>query len=109
MDRADFLPPGQVRHAKLDQPLPIGHGQTNSQPTTVRHLLQWLDPCPDQRVLDVGAGSGWTTALLGHLVGPGGSVAGVEAVPELVEFGRANVAAYGMSWVRIEPAVPGVL
>jgi protein-L-isoaspartate(D-aspartate) O-methyltransferase len=89
--------------------LPIGHGQTNSQPTTVRHLLQWLDVTAGQRVLDVGSGSGWTTALLGHLVGPEGSVTGVEAVPDLVDFGRANLAAYPMPWVRIEPADPHVL
>ena len=56
--------------------MPIGHGQTNSQPTTVRHLLQWLEVAAGHRVLDVGSGSGWTTALLGHLVGPQGSVTG---------------------------------
>ena len=89
--------------------MPIGHGQTNSQPTTVRHLLQWLDVSPGQRVLDVGSGSGWTTGLIGHLVGPEGMVVGVEAVPALVEFGRANLAAYDMPWARIEPALPGVL
>ena len=89
--------------------MPIGHGQTNSQPTTVRHLLQWLEVAAGHRVLDVGSGSGWTTALLGHLVGPQGSVTGVETVSDLVEFGRANLAAYPMPWVRIEPADPRVL
>lgn len=109
MRRVDFLPPGQARHAGLDEPLPIGHGQTNSQPTTVRHLLQRLDVQPGQRVLDVGSGSGWTTALLGHLVGPDGSVLGVEAVPELVDFGRSNLAGYAMPWATIEAADPRVL
>ena len=61
------------------------------------------------RVLDVGSGSGWTTALLGQLVGPKGSVTGVEAVPELVEFGRANLASYAMPWARIEQARPDAL
>ncbi len=75
--RAQFLPESEKRFAGLDRPLPIGHGQTNSQPTTVRHLLQHLDVRPGQRVLDVGCGSGWTTALLAHLVGPQGSVTGV--------------------------------
>ena len=60
-------------------------------------------------MLDVGSGSGWTTALLGYLVGPKGSVTGVEAVPALVDFGRANLDAYPMPWVRIEPADPHVL
>lgn len=75
----------------------------------MRHLLQWLEVEAGNRVLDVGSGSGWTTALLGHLVGPEGSVTGVEAVPDLVDFGRANLASYPMPWVRIEPARPDAL
>jgi len=98
-----------VRLAALDQPLPIGHGQTNSQPTTVRHLLRWLDVSAGQRVLDVGSGSGWTTVLLGYLVGPEGTVTGVEAVPALVDFGRANLTTYPLPWVRIEAAVTDAL
>lgn len=107
--RERFLPHGEVRFAGLDRPLEIGHGQTNSQPTTVRHLLELLEVEPGQRVLDVGCGSGWTTALLGHLVGPEGEVLGVEIVPDLVEFGRRNLAAAGLPWTRIEAARPGVL
>jgi protein-L-isoaspartate(D-aspartate) O-methyltransferase len=107
--RERFLPHGEVRFAGLDRPLEIGHGQTNSQPTTVRHLLELLEVEPGQRVLDVGCGSGWTTALLGHLVGPEGEVAGVEIVPDLVEFGRRNLAAAELPWTRIEAARPGVL
>jgi protein-L-isoaspartate(D-aspartate) O-methyltransferase len=60
-------------------------------------------------MLDVGCGSGWTTALLAHLVGPQGRVVGVEVVPDLVEFGRANLTAAGMPWARIEAADPDVL
>jgi protein-L-isoaspartate(D-aspartate) O-methyltransferase len=97
-----------VHLAALDQPLPIGHGQTNSQPTTVRHCLEHLDVRPGQRVLDVGCGSAWTTALLAHLVGPTGDVTGVEVVPELVEFGRANLAPLEVGWARIEQARPDV-
>lgn len=107
--RVWFLPPGQVRLAELDRPLPIGHGQTNSQPTTVRHQLANLDVRPGQRVLDVGCGSGWTTALLAHLVRPDGEVVGVEIVPELVAFGRANLGRARVRGARIEPADPEVL
>lgn len=107
--RERFLPHGEVRFAGLDRPLEIGHGQTNSQPTTVRHLLELLDPQPGDRVLDVGCGSGWTTALLAGLVGPDGSVVGVEIVPDLVTFGRANLAGLDLPWARIEPAHPEVL
>lgn len=104
-----FLPPSQRRFAELDRPLPIGHGQTNSQPTTVRHLLGHLDVRSGQRVLDVGCGSGWTTALLAHLVGSEGAVVGVEIVAELVEFGRANLARAGVTTARIEAADPDAL
>jgi len=94
--------------------LPIGHGQTNSQPRTVRRCLELLEVGPGHRVLDVGAGSGWTTALLTWLVRPGGSVHGVERVPELVEFGRANLRRWldtqaGDAAAAIEPSRRGVL
>lgn len=109
MPREGFLPHGEARFARLDRPLEIGHGQTNSQPTTVRHLLQLLEVAPGDRVLDVGCGSGWTTALLAHLVGPQGQVVGVEIVPDLVTFGRSNLAGQDLPWARIEPADPDVL
>lgn len=107
--RTDFLPAEQRAYADQDRALPIGHGQTNSQPTTVAHLLSLLDAGEGHRVLDVGSGSGWTTALLGHLVGPTGTVHGVELVPELVESSRGNLAGYEMAWVSVEQARPGVL
>lgn len=104
--RRAFLPPDQRRHASLDRALPIGYGQTNSQPTTVRNMLVALDVRPGQRVLDVGSGSAWTSALLAHLVGPTGEVVGVERVPELVARGQANLAAAGVPWARIVAADP---
>lgn len=88
--REDFLPPDRRASADYDGPIPIGYGQTNSQPLTVRRMLEWLDVQPGEKVLDVGAGSGWTSALLGHLVGQKGRVITTEIVPELVTFGRSN-------------------
>ena len=107
--RERFLPAAVRRRASYDGPLDIGHGQTNSQPRTVRDMLQLLDVQPGHRVLDVGSGSGWSTALLAELVGPTGSVLGLERVPDLVVTGRANVEAAGMPWARVRAAVPGVL
>lgn len=90
VDRANFVPKDLRGLVDVDAPLPIGFGQTNSQPYTVRLMLEWLDAQPGEKVLDVGSGSGWTTALLAYLVGLKGRVYAVERVPELVEFGQEN-------------------
>ena len=88
--RFHFVPRSVRALAGLDMPLSIGYGQTNSQPTTVRLMLEWLDAKKGQKVLDLGSGSGWTTALLGHIVGKHGTVYAAERIPELVDFGRRN-------------------
>lgn len=103
--REGFLPAASRRDAGRDAPIPIGHGQTNSQPRTVETMLRLLDVLPGQRILDVGAGSGWTTALLAHLTGPEGSVRGVELVPELAQWGAENLAATGLTWASISRVV----
>jgi protein-L-isoaspartate(D-aspartate) O-methyltransferase len=107
--REEFLPRGSRGQAGHDGPLPIGHGQTNSQPRTVAAMLRLLDVGPGDRVLDVGAGSGWTTALLAHLVGPGGLVVGVELVPALAAWGEQNVRRTSGVWASVRQASPGVL
>lgn len=105
--RERFLPGDVAAQAEVDAPLPIGHGMTNSQPRTVAAMLELLDPRAGDRVLDVGSGSGWTTALLARRVGADGSVLGVEAVPELVAMGRANLG--DVPNARIEEALADVL
>ena len=107
--RADFLPRHARDRASYDGPIDIGHGQTNSQPRTVAAMLRLLAVEPGQRVLDVGSGSGWTTALLAHLVGPTGEVVGVELEPDLVAFGSDNLARTDQPWATIRRAVPGLL
>src|SRR4029077_2849436 len=103
-------PPAAGRGRARDQgPLPIGHGQTNSQPRTVESMLRLLDVYAGQRVLDVGSGSGWSTALLAELTGPTGRVLGVEWEPDLVELGPRPLAAHDLPWASIHEAVPGVL
>ena len=107
--RRDFLPAGLRHRAGDDVPLAIGHGATSSQPSTVAAMLRLLDARPGQRVLDVGAGSGWTTALLARLVGETGSVVGVELEPELAADASGRVREGGFSWAQVHTAVPGVL
>ena len=107
--REGFLPASARTDAGRDAPILIGHGQTNSQPRTVETMLRLLDVQPGQRILDVGSGSGWTTALLAHLTGPDGSVRGVELVPELAQWGAENLAATSLTWASISPVVDDVL
>ncbi len=85
-----FVPPASAAYANENTALPIGYGQTISQPTTVKQMLRWLNVLPGQRILDVGSGSGWTTALLSRLTGDSGSIWAVELVPQLVAFGQQN-------------------
>ena len=107
--RERFLPEHLRSRAGYDGPLDIGHGQTCSQPRTVAAMLHLLQVDEGNRVLDVGSGSGWTTALLAHLTGPTGRVYGLEVVPELVELGTRNLAATGRPWAGIRQAADGVL
>lgn len=107
LDRRAFLPAAERRHAHEDRPLPLRHGQTCSQPSTVATMLRVLHVPVGASVLDVGSGSGWTTALLARLVGPTGQVLGLELDPDLADWGAANLAATDQPWARIEHAAPG--
>lgn len=107
--REDFLPVEAKDYASVDAPIGIGFGQTNSQPTTVYFMLNLLDVKEGDKILDVGSGSGWTTALLAYLTGESGEVVGVEIVPELVKFGQENLSKYNFKWAKIIQAQKGVL
>ncbi len=107
--RVWFLPEDLRPYAAEDRPLPIGMGQTNSQPSTVARMLTQLDARPGDHALDVGTGSGWTAALLAHLVEDETLVRGVELEPDLVAQARADLVAAGFAEVRIAQARPDVL
>ncbi len=103
IDRKDFVRPEFLSEAYGNYPLPIGEGQTISQPYTVAFLLDLLDPKPGERILDIGSGSGWTTALLAYIVSRAdsgeriadrGRVYAIERIPELCRFGERNAAKY---------------
>ncbi len=115
IDRQDFVPEEYKNSAYANVPLPIGFEQTISQPLTVAFLLELLEPKPGEKILDIGAGSGWTCAILAYMVsgewlkskiknqkskineeqGERGLVVGIERVPELKEFAEKNLAKYG--------------
>lgn len=101
VDRADFVPE-RLRHlAYSDQALPIGEGQTISQPTVVAFMLELLQAKSGDKILDVGAGSGWQTALLGQLVGSRGRVYAVEVVPQLCQQAASNLAKYRFKNIQL--------
>ncbi len=92
--REDFVREEERGAAGLNLPLPIGEGQTISQPLTVAFMLENLGPREGDAVLDVGSGSGWTTALLAEIVGERGAVFGIERLKALKEFGDQNISKY---------------
>ena len=101
IDRKDFVLPEFRQDAYFDTVLPIGYGSTISQPFTVLFMFNLLNPQSGEKVLDVGSGSGWTTAMLAKIVGNKGKVLGLERVLELVLFGRNNLAKYRFKNVQI--------
>lgn len=106
--RIDFLPEKLKFLAEVDEALTIGWGQTISQPLVVAFMMELLRPKEGEKILDVGSGSGWTSALLAHIVsgrelntkrkkkkGKGsGKIIAIDIIPELIEFGKENVSKY---------------
>jgi protein-L-isoaspartate(D-aspartate) O-methyltransferase len=90
--RERFVPEGAREHAYDDVALELEHGQTISQPFVVALICQSLALNGDERVLDVGTGSGYQAAVLDELAG---EVLTIERIPELAERARANLAAAG--------------
>jgi len=94
IDRKDFVLPEFVDSAYANVPLPIGENQTISQPLTVAFMLELLQAKSGDKALDIGSGSGWTSALLAEIVRKKGKVFSLERVPELCDFGKKNIEKY---------------
>lgn len=109
VDRKKFLTKEQQGHAYDDTALPTLLGQTISQPYTVAFMLDLLKAKPGDHVLDIGSGSGWTTALLAHIVGEEGRVIGTEILPDLVEMGKNNLGKFKLKNAEIQLVEQGVL
>jgi protein-L-isoaspartate(D-aspartate) O-methyltransferase len=95
INRIEFVPRELEKEAEANIALPIGCGQTISQPLTVAFMLELLDPQRGQNILDIGSGSGWTTALLSYIVGRYGKITAIERKEELKKIGEKNVDKYG--------------
>ena len=96
-----FVPEASRRSAYDDTPLPIGHGQTISQPYMVALMTEALRLRPGIKVLEVGTGSGYQAAVLAEL---GCEVHTVECIPELAEDARRRLRALGYDGVQVHPA-----
>ena len=96
--RERFVPEELAGEAYEDRALPIGEGQTISQPYVVARMTELLDPHPDDHVLDVGGGSGYQAAVLAELVR---DVVSVERHPALAAAEAARLDALGYSNVRV--------
>jgi protein-L-isoaspartate(D-aspartate) O-methyltransferase len=94
-----FVPPDLASQAYEDHPLPIGQGQTISQPYIVALMSQWAEVKPGDRVLEVGTGSGYQAAVLGELTD---RVFSVEIRPELAGAATARLAELGYRQVRVK-------
>ena len=105
VNRGDFVPPEMKEYAYHNDPLPIGYEQTISQPLTVAFMLELLDLKAGDKVLEVGAGSGWQTALISKLIEYEGGISqdkdgrygvvALERIDALAQKAIDNLSKYG--------------
>ncbi len=96
-----FVPDAQRRNAYSDGPLPIGYGQTISQPYIVAYMTEIVRPEPHHRVLEIGAGSGYQAAVLAEIVD---EVYTIEIIPELGETAAVRLRDLGYDNVGVKIA-----
>ena len=108
IDRKDFALLEENDTYAIDKDLKIGYGQTLSDPKIIALMLELLDLQSTNKVLDIGSGSGYTTALISQSIGKIGYVFGLERVPALVNFGKDNLKKYDIYNAFISKASYGL-
>ncbi len=98
--RHEFVVPSELARAYYNEPLSIMNNQTISQPGVVSRMTEWLDIKAGQKILEIGTGSGWQTAILSYMVG-NGTVYSIERHSELVNFARENLEKLGIDNVHV--------
>ncbi|MBI4981464.1 protein-L-isoaspartate(D-aspartate) O-methyltransferase [Candidatus Woesearchaeota archaeon] len=101
VNRELFISPAQAHLAYENIPLPIGSEQTISQPYTVAFMIQLLEIHPEDKILEVGAGSGYNAAVMSQLTGEKGKIISVELVAELAKQARDNLKKAGITNVKV--------
>jgi protein-L-isoaspartate(D-aspartate) O-methyltransferase len=99
VDRADFVPPSEADYAYVNAPLPIGHGQTISQPYIVALMTDLLDLAPEDVVLEIGTGSAYQAAVLAQLAR---QVYSIEVIPALATRAADSLRRLGYTNVEVK-------
>lgn len=99
--REEFVLPRYREQAYVDEPLPIMEGQTISQPYTVAVMTEALQPRRGEKILEVGAGSGYQAAVLAEVAGRKGKVITTERIPRLADFAKENLQRAGYTDVSV--------
>ncbi len=101
IDRKDFLPEEAKGNAYEDLPVQIGHGQTTSAPSIIAFMLKNLEIAKGMKVLEIGTGSGYQTALLSKLVGPEGEVVSMEIRADFIDSAKEKLAKYKLGNIHM--------
>ncbi|MBD3263058.1 protein-L-isoaspartate(D-aspartate) O-methyltransferase [Candidatus Woesearchaeota archaeon] len=94
VQREKFVLPKYKTHAYIDEPLPILDGQTISQPTTIAIMTEALEPKTGQKILEIGAGSGYQAAILSKVVGARGKIYTIERLEKLYKYAKRKLRNY---------------
>ncbi|AFZ71127.1 protein-L-isoaspartate and D-aspartate O-methyltransferase [Caldisphaera lagunensis DSM 15908] len=96
VDRANFVLSQYLSEAYEDKPLPIGYGQTISAPSIVAYMTELLEVNEGNKILEIGTGSGYQTAILSYLVKEKGLIVSIERIKELSEMAYKNLERLGL-------------